>query len=164
MMASVRSMRVPAASSADTWTDAFVGLRRQLGIEEREHEDRGDDRHSAHADDDRPMRQRLVQEPAIRVVHALEEALAHVNSRPPMPFRSFHRRWQLEQIRAEHRHERDGDEQRHQQREDDDHRQLLEEDARNARQEEQRHEHRDVRENRRDNRAPHLFRFLQSPP
>ena len=64
------------------------------------------------------------------------------------------RRRQLQQPRAEHRHDRDRHEQRHRQREHHDDRQLLEQDARDAGQEEQRHEHGDVRQRRREDRRP----------
>ena len=103
------------------------------------------------------MRKRFVQEPAVGVVHTVEQIFAHREKSAPetLPLRRGRR--QLQQVRAEHRHERHGHEQRHQQREDHDDRQLAEEDARNAGEEQQRHEHRDVRQDRRDDRRPHFF-------
>ena len=60
----------------------------------------------------------------------------------------------LQPARAEHRHDRDRDEERHRQREHHDDRELREHDARRARQEEQRDEHGDVRQRRGENRRP----------
>ena len=93
----------------------------------------------------------------VAVVHPFEHALAH-----PVELRAdaaalIGGRREHQQPRAEDRHQRHRDEERHRQREDDDDRQLPEHDARDALEEQQRHEHRDVREDRRENRRPHFL-------
>jgi hypothetical protein len=55
MIASVRSMRVPAAQLGRHHDDAFIGLRRELGVEKREHQHGRDHRQHADADDDWPV-------------------------------------------------------------------------------------------------------------
>ena len=49
---------------------ALVGLRRELGRQRREDQRGGDDRGRGDADDDGAVLQRLVQQPAVAVVHA----------------------------------------------------------------------------------------------
>ena len=88
MMASVRSMRVPGGELSRHLDDAFVGLRRQLGVQQREHQHGRDDRRDANRDHDRTMHERLVQEPPIRVVHPFEEVLAPREQAAADPVRS----------------------------------------------------------------------------
>ena len=94
---------------------------------------------------------------AIPFVHAVQRALAERVQPAAESLALVWRRRQHEQLRAEHRHQRHGHEQRHQQREDHDDRQLAEHEARDTGQEEQRHEHGDVRQDRRQNRRPHFL-------
>ena len=103
------------------------------------------------------MIERQVDGAPVAFVHALEEPFADAD-------RSGHdaggRRLfvgRLQPARAEHRHDRHGHEQRHRQREHHDERQLREQDAGRARQEQQRHEHGDVRQRRGQNRRPHFL-------
>ena len=153
--ASVRSMREPDRQARADADFAFVGLRHELGRNRRQ--DRGT-RATVSAVAARSTVGRCcsatVDRAAIEVVEPSKHALAHREqrgrARPPLATR----RRQLQQPRAEHRHDRHGDEQRHRQREHDDDRELNEQDARDAGQEEQRHEHRDVRQRRRQNRGP----------
>ncbi len=87
--ASVRSMRVPGAQLAVHRDLALVGLRRELG---RQRAGRSATAATTDAtpiaDHDRPVRQRQVQEPAVPVVHAVEDrARSTCTERPPRPLR-----------------------------------------------------------------------------
>ena len=86
---------------------AFVGLRRELGVEQREHQHRRDHRQHTCANDHRPMGERLMQKPPIRVIHPIEESFARREELSAESLALFGRERQLEQMRAEHRHERD---------------------------------------------------------
>ena len=90
--------------------------------------------------------ERQLQQRPVAIVDALEEQLAGAEepAEQPRARRLFVGR--PEPPRAEHGHNCHRDEQRHRQREDDDDGQLAEQDAGDARQKQERKEHRDVRQ------------------
>ena len=159
-----RSIRVPTGSSAVTLTSPSSAC----GISSKPIVGRiktaATTAAAPIAEHRRPVHERLVDDPAVAVVHAGEEPFAPRVQASDHAVALLGRRRQLQHPRAQHRHDRDGDKQRHRQREHHDDRELLEEDARHAGQEQQRNEDRDVRQRRRQDRRPDFLRTLRSTP